>query len=136
SGLESGRQLRHEDTGLSDLQNEAIRRLLDVMLVTAFLLLLVDGAAINLLDVGPAYVALSLADVVALAWRDLRLGVRPATAVLVVDLVGVVMLSVKLFPSAPVFAALVVPVLVASVLLNTLSDALVIDGGTALIVIV
>jgi signal transduction histidine kinase/CheY-like chemotaxis protein len=126
-------RLRHEDAGLSDLRGEALRSLLAVFLAIAFLILLANGAFIGQIGVAPSYVALALAGVVGAAAGCLRRGIRFASGALVAGLVGVVALAVALVPSSSPWAALCVPVLVATVLLGAPSGAAALVVGSGLV---
>jgi signal transduction histidine kinase/DNA-binding response OmpR family regulator len=130
------RQLRHEDAGLGDLRGEALRSLLVVFLASAFVILLANGAFVDQIGVAPAYVALALAGVSGAAAGCLRWGVRLASGALVAGLVGVVALAVALIPSVSPWAALGVPVLVATVLLGASAGAAALVLGSGLIGVV
>jgi len=127
--------LRYEEAGLRELRQDGLHLSLAVVVVGAVLIFLASGVYIAYVGETPAYVALALVAVSVGVNRLAAWSVRLASAALVAGLVGAIALAIALFPSTPVIlATLVVPVLVATVLLDTFGGLAAALGASGVIV--
>jgi signal transduction histidine kinase/CheY-like chemotaxis protein len=109
---------RQEEAGLGELRREVLAGVQAIVLLLAVLVLIGSGALIARIGETPAYVALALAATAAVSYRLARGDPPAGAAALVAGLVGSLLLALALFPLAPLAALLVVPILIATVLLD------------------
>jgi signal transduction histidine kinase/CheY-like chemotaxis protein len=109
---------RQEEAGLGELRREVLAGVQAIVLLLAVLVLIGSGALIARIGETPAYVALALAATAAVSYRLARGDPPAGAAALVAGLVGSLLLALALLPLAPLAALLVVPILIATVLLD------------------